>query len=91
MTNNRYKLLQINFDVNTVIYCLGTNFVHFLVSYKIEAYDLIQLVSFVSDGVIDLLTPKSSNFILKYIKVYFVTHKRLSLRFGNFRSIFQRM
>ena len=28
MTNDRYKLLQINFDVNTLIYCLGTNFVH---------------------------------------------------------------
>ena len=28
MTNNRYKLLQVNFDVNTFIYCLGTNLVH---------------------------------------------------------------
>ena len=28
MKNNRYKLLQINFDVNTFIYCRGTNFEH---------------------------------------------------------------
>ena len=27
MENKRYKLLQINFDVNNFIYCVGTNFV----------------------------------------------------------------
>ena len=45
-TNNRYKLLQINFDVNTFIYCLGTNFVQSFIFLKIKGYNLIQLILF---------------------------------------------
>ena len=47
MTNNRYKLLQINFDVNTLIHCLGTNFVLSFSFLKIKANNVTQLFSFV--------------------------------------------
>ena len=45
-TNNRYKLLQINFDVNTFIYCLGTNFMQSFIFLNIKTYNLIQLILF---------------------------------------------
>ena len=45
-TNNRYKLLQINFDVNTFIYCLGTNFMQGFIFLNIKTYNLIQLILF---------------------------------------------
>ena len=41
-TNDRYKLLQIYFEENTFIYCLGINFVHSFIFLRTEKCDLIQ-------------------------------------------------
>ena len=49
MTSNRYKLLEINFDVNTFIFCLGTNFVQSFIFLKIKACNLIQLILFATE------------------------------------------
>ena len=43
-TINRYKLLQINFEVTTIIYCLGTNFANsfsFLKSESSYSYSIL--------------------------------------------------
>ena len=62
-----------------------------ILSYTImenEAHNVIQLISFV---------PKWSHRLLNnykgltfYIKIYVIMHKKLNLRFWNFKSIFQR-
>ena len=64
MTNNRHKLLQINFDVNTLISCHGNNFVYsfsFLKKIKHNYFHSFQ------NDLGDLLTPKGSHFISKYM------------------------
>ena len=58
MENDRNKLLLINFDVNTLIYCLGTNLVQF---QFLKTYNLIQLISFV---------PKWSHWLLNNYKEF---------------------
>ena len=88
ISNNRYKLLQINFDVNTFIDWLGTNFVHSFSSLKIKEYNLIHLIVFVPGWP---YWPLNSRGFLSYIKFYAIMDKKLNLRFGNFESIFQRM
>ena len=70
MTNNRYKLLEINFDVNTFIFCLGTNFVQSFIFLKIKAYNLIQLIVFATEWPPWLLTPKGSYFVSKYMLLW---------------------
>ena len=56
---------QINFDVNTegtvfeLVLCI------ILVSKEIEAYNLIQMLLFVPEWLIDFLTSKDSHFISK--------------------------
>ena len=87
-SNNRYKLLQINFDVSTFIYWLGTNFGHSFSFLKIKEYNRIHLIVFVLGSP---HWPLISGGFLFYIKLYAIVDKKLNLRFRNFKSIFQRM
>ena len=59
-----------------------------LFPYKIEACNPIQLVLFVPELHHRRLNSKE---FMSYIKIYAIMHKRLKLRFGILKSIFQRM
>ena len=71
------KLLQINFDANTLIYYLGTNLSRVLVSL---VYNLILLLSFVPNWHIDLVAPKNEfrvsnpNLLFKESTLYQMQH-----------------
>ena len=101
MTANKWqiidKLLQINFDVNTFVYCLRTNFVHSFSFLRNWSDNLIQLVLFVLDYhqwaliLLLLLVPKwpywpPNSKGLAFVKnINAILHKLLNLGFRNFR------
>ena len=103
MTENKWqiidKLLQINFDVNTFVYCLGTNFVHSFSFLRNWSDNLIQLVLFVLDYhqwaliLLLLLVPKwpywpPNSKGLAFVKnINAILHKLLNLGFRNFPQI----
>ena len=68
MINNRYKVLQINFDISTSIRYLGPNFVHsFRFLEKLNHIILLSSFYLFQNGLIDLLNLNSSHVISKHI------------------------
>ena len=68
MINNRYKVLQINFDVSTSIHYLGPNFVYsFRFLEKLNHIILLSSFYLFQNGLIDLLNLNSSHVISKHI------------------------
>ena len=68
MINNRYKVLQINFDISTSIHYLGPNFVYsFRFLEKLNHIILLSSFYLFQNGLIDLLNLNSSHVISKYI------------------------
>ena len=68
MINNRYKVLQINFDISTSIRYLGPNFVHsFRFLEKLNHIILLSSFYLFQNGLTDLLNLNSSHVISKYI------------------------
>ena len=68
MINNRYKVLQINFDISTSIRYLGPNFVYsFRFLEKLNHIILLSSFYLFQNGLIDLLNLNSSHVISKYI------------------------
>lgn len=84
----RHKLWKINFDMNTFIYSLGTNFVRCFSFLKIKAYNLIQLIIFIPEWPHWSLNSKG---FLCHIRIYPIMEQRFNLRFGNLKFIFQRI
>ena len=66
--NNRYKVLQINFDISTSIRYLGPNFVYsFRFLEKLNHIILLSSFYLFQNGLTDLLNLNSSHVISKYI------------------------
>ena len=73
MVNNRYTLLQINFNVNPLICCFGTNFVHssgFLRNWIIYT----NTATFICSRMASLTL--NSKWFTFYIKIYAIMNRK---------------